>query len=199
MFSRYFQGNRQNEQQKCVCELQDYYCQYQGKSWTTVPTPRPYSRNSTAVSNPAHFDFNDPSADIGAELYRNGHRLRCYCLVRPKDEKLHTTILMLALTVWKKEDGVHAFFWKFGHRQKKTPSIATKGRQQCITHRGMEYAAISAANAPQSAGPHGEPVRQLIFRFVTIRTITCSSQSFRRSESRTESALCTYMVTSYCC
>ena len=27
--------------------------------------------------------------------------------------------------------------------------------------------------------PHGEPVRLLIFRLVTIRTITCSSQSFR--------------------
>lgn len=62
----------------------------------------------------------------------------------------------------------------------RTSSIATKSRQQCITHRSMEDAAISAANAPQSAGPHGEPVRRLIFRFVTIRTITCSSQSFRR-------------------
>jgi hypothetical protein len=47
----------------------------------------------------------------------------------------------------------------------------------------MEYAAISAANAPQSASPHEEYqklVRLLIFRFVTIRTITCSFQSFRR-------------------
>ena len=33
-----------------------------------LQTPRPHSRNSTAVSNnPAHFNFNDPSADIGAE------------------------------------------------------------------------------------------------------------------------------------
>jgi hypothetical protein len=32
-----------------------------------VQTPRPHCRNSTVVSNPAHFNFNDPSADIGAE------------------------------------------------------------------------------------------------------------------------------------
>jgi len=30
---------------------------------------------------------------------------------------------------------------------------AAKGRQQCITHRSMEEAAISAANAPQPPGP----------------------------------------------
>jgi hypothetical protein len=57
-----------------------------------LPTPRPYSRNSTAVSNPAHFDFNDPSADIGTEQYRNDHRLRCSSLLLLGDEKLHTTI-----------------------------------------------------------------------------------------------------------
>jgi len=73
-------------------------------------------------------------------------------------------------------------------KKKKTPQVSRRKEDNNALHieAWKMPLTISAANAPQSASPHGEYqklVRLLIFRFVTIRTITCSSQSLRRYAS----------------